>query len=203
DVLNSLEHDTTLRSDIKVYNCGEVARSLLENGSSLISAVSITCTEDVIISDSGGITAVPDGFGIIRDNKLCCYLTLDQSKVTNLMMNEVTSGIAILHPREDLTVSMDVKSAKTKPLPVEGGIFLDIHINLGINEISRSEKVDQKLIEQLQEEDRKNVSGWIDEVLAIQKKLGSRFLGFDEEIVGYNVEVIVSQSYDIVDSPES
>lgn len=105
--LSSIEKDVKHRGIAYPFNGRELISRLAESGSALICAVVPVQIEGSIFVEDGGVfTAVPAGYGIIKDGKLLGYLDIDQSRAANILMNKVGYGAIALELRDGSYVTV-------------------------------------------------------------------------------------------------
>ena len=231
DVLQSLERDVELRSESHVYTSGEITQSLMENGAALICAVGCADTEEVIFSGGGGFSAIPEGFAVIKGDKLIGFLSPTLSRSANLLLDNIRGGYATVKDPGGEKVTLDIKSGSTEFTAVyaEDGsmskILVDSTLNMGVSEFKTPAHIsDPEFRAYLESAKAAQVFSRINQVLEFSQEKGADFLGIGKKLRAQNpisfskipggwkeafeqvefevsVEVCILMSYDIVDPP--
>lgn len=89
DVLTSLKAETDRRGDSHVFDVRETAVALSESGAALICAIRAVDTEGSVFGLSPGVSAVPDGYGILKNGALCGFLGGKQAQAASLMLGKL------------------------------------------------------------------------------------------------------------------
>ena len=220
EVLETVEVSSRRRGDSGIYTAADVLRDSMRWGSALICA--LECSEASETPDMGSgnnqspqpgeenpgsqglqsqsensarLTAAAKGFAVIREGKLCRYLTREQAIAVGLLRNK--SGISDVQVRDkhgDLVVlEIDDGSSRVKPLWSAPGELkaLDVQVKVqasvieigGNGELGNAEYTDH-LTAQLES----LVSGYVKETLQASKDLKADFLGLSSSVERSNAE---------------
>lgn len=135
DLLSAAYYDAPMHGISFVLSGTDVTKNLAENGSSLICAIDCAEAKNVIASGGGGLSALPVGFGIIKDGYLIDYLTGPGAKGACLLMNEMSGGYVILkmHNGAEITLNIDSGKTKYKPRWNDDGTVKGVDIECGVN----------------------------------------------------------------------
>ena len=88
DVLASVRAETDRRGGSHVFDVRETAVALSEYGAALVCALRTVPVEDSMTGASGGLSAVPDGYGILRDGRLVGFLDGDAALAASLLLGK-------------------------------------------------------------------------------------------------------------------
>ena len=193
DVLQSFERNVELRSENHVYTTGEIAQSLVENGAALMSAVSCEETEDVIFSGGGGLAAIPDGFAVIKGDRLIGFLNPDMARSVSLLLGKVRGGYTIVEDSEGDKVTLDIKSGETKFKAVyadDGSIekiTVNTRIDTGVSEMKvPATLTDKDYLSQLEQTKQAQTAELIKQVLEYSRDERADFLGLGKILRSQN-----------------
>ena len=93
-VLRSLERNIILRGDGVIFSAAEVVSSLDENGCALITAIkSVKADKAVKEAKAAELTAIPDGFAVIKNGRAVGSVPVDCAKGVNVLQNKVGSAM--------------------------------------------------------------------------------------------------------------
>ena len=184
DVLQSFERNIELRSENHVYTTGEIARSLVENGAALMSAVHCEKTDDVIFSGGGGLAAIPDGFAVIKEDRLIGFLSPDMARSVNLLLGRIRGGYTIVEASEGDRVTLDFKSGETKfkAIYADDGsiekITVDTRLETGVSEMKvPSALTNKEYLSSLEKMKQSQTAELLKQVLEYSRDQRADFLG--------------------------
>ena len=229
EVLETVEVSSRRRGDSGIYSAADVLRDSMRWGSALICALECSEASETPEGSSGNsqspqpgeqnpdpqaqqssqpqdearLTAAANGFAVIREGKLCRYLTREQAIAVGLLRNK--SGISDVQVRDrhgDLVVlEIDEGSSKVKPLWSAPGELkaLDVQVQVqasvieigGNGELGSAEYTDH-LTAQLEA----LISGYVKETLQASKDLKADFLGLASSVERSNGEYFRMLSQD-------
>ncbi|MGI6029566.1 MAG: Ger(x)C family spore germination C-terminal domain-containing protein [Candidatus Heteroscillospira sp.] len=181
DVLSSLDRAGRRDGSNYVFSCQEIIRALLEHGSALISAVQTKKTEGFIFSDAGELTAEPVGYGILKGEALCGYITGDSARGVNLLVNREGLGEVVVNA--GAPVSLNARSSKCSITPSWDGDRLDairVECSLDCAVAEFSESVPHPSPEDYENAAQalsQEAEGWLRSVLELQRLYDADFLG--------------------------
>jgi len=190
EVLETVEVSSRRRGDSGIYTAADVLRDSMRWGSALICA--LECTDASESAESGQaqnedtprLTAAAQGFAVIREGKLCRYLSREQAIAVGLLRNNTGISDVQVHDKYgDLVVlEIDSGSSRVKPLwsaPGElKGLDVQVDVSASVIEISghgqlQSAEYNDHLTAQLEA----LISGYVTETLQASKELKADFLG--------------------------
>ena len=167
ETLSSIERDIKHSGESYPFSCREIARSLSEYGGALVSAVAGKKAEGSIFTESGKLTVIPSGYGIIKDGHLAGYLDNDQSRGANILIDRYGFGSISLQLSEDELVTLlpEKSSAKFTATFDEGGalrqLLVEVKLDAGVTEMSRPASLFQPKTEKaLNAALSREVEGW-------------------------------------------
>lgn len=180
----------------RVFTARETLRSLSVHGAALICAISAQNTEDSVFMVSPGVTAVADGYGILKDGLLVGYLDRDLSQAANLILGHLGSeGPTIPDGRGGkLSIQYEKGSAKITPHWKADGSLDYIEIK-GKIKASLAEPhtdtlhiTDKELLKQLEEALSEDMVSRLGELLELSRSMDADFLGLKSHLKGLNGE---------------
>lgn len=178
--LSSIQRDTKERGLSHVFSCRETIRALAESGAALVCALSAADTKDSVFLTEGGLTAVPVGYGILKDGLLVDWLEPDISQAANLIMGHMGSAGPSLPDGEGGALSFEYSRGEVKIRPVgEGALRLEAKITATLAEPDTATEhiTDSELLSRLEEALAKDMEEKMEKVLALSKSLEADFLG--------------------------
>lgn len=88
-VLDAVKRDVNYRGDSHVFSIRETVRSLGETGAALVCALRCVNTEGTVFMTEPGLSAVPDGYAILKDARLVGYLDSRDAEGASLLMDHL------------------------------------------------------------------------------------------------------------------
>lgn len=88
DVLKSLERNVEKRGDLQIFTAGEVTAQLDRNGAALICAVKCVQAKDSLYDSKDELTAIPDGYAVIKDRKMIGQISYHDALAVGLLQNK-------------------------------------------------------------------------------------------------------------------
>ena len=175
-VLRSLERNIILRGDGVIFSAAEVVSSLDTNGCALITAVkSVKADKAVKEAKTQELTAIPDGFAVIKNGRAIGSVPVDCAKGVNVLQNKVgPSSVELRVGDETATVQLDKCACRITPV-FDGGTLagLDVKITL---DAALSETTGSVGAQELSRALADEVERWVTQVLDISKALECDFL---------------------------
>ncbi len=183
--LSSVRRDTEDEGTSHVFTARETLRSLSQSGAALICALRPVSTEDVVFLLDPGITAVAEGYGVLKDGVLAGYIGPEVSQAVNLIMGKIgTAGVSIPDGRGGrLNLEYEGGSTKISPKWAADGSLESIEVkakleaNLAEPDSDIQNVTDSELLKSLEEALGKDMKGKMEEVLAFSRELDADFLG--------------------------
>ncbi|MGN1003119.1 MAG: Ger(x)C family spore germination C-terminal domain-containing protein [Oscillospiraceae bacterium] len=93
-VLDAVKRDVNYRGDSHVFSIRETVRSLDECGAALVCALNCVDTEGTVFLTETGLSAVPDGYAILKDARLVGFLDSRDAEGASLLLDKL--GAAVL-----------------------------------------------------------------------------------------------------------
>ena len=209
EILETVEVSSLRRGDSGIYTAADVLRDSMRWGSALICA--LECSSSSETPESGSVqstqessaqqseipqlTAAANGFAVIRDGKLCRYLSREQAIAVGFLRNDVgISDVQVRDKRGDLVVlEIDGGKSRIKPVWSAPGELkaLDVQTDVqasvieisGGGELGNAEYTDH-LTAQLEA----LISDYVKQTLQASKDLKADFLGLASAVESSNCE---------------
>lgn len=113
--LATIQHDVENRGESEVFSCSEIMRALAQCGGALICAVEAAPLEGSVFSEAGDVTAVPCGYAVIKDYRLCAYIARDDCTLgANILINKSANGHVTLEDEEGGKATLTLDRTKTE-----------------------------------------------------------------------------------------
>lgn len=153
DALDSVDGDVKLRGDGHLTTAVDIARDLARQGSALICAVEVAPSAEQGTPSEGGAhealrrdearenppesggelkTVAAAGFGVLKDGRLCAFLSREQAVAVGLLRGE--SGPCELlvtgQDGKETTLSLEHGSAEFRPVWAEDGALIRLDIDI-------------------------------------------------------------------------
>lgn len=175
-VLRSLERNIMLRGDGVIFSAAEVVSSLDTNGCALITAVrSVKADKAVKEAKEQELTAIPDGFAVIKNGRAVGSVPVEYAKGVNVLQNKVgPSSVELRVGGETATVQLDECACRITPV-FDGGALagLDVKVTL---DAALSETTGIVSAQALGRALADEVTLWVTQVLDISRSLECDFL---------------------------
>ena len=186
DALSTLDRSTVREGTGHIFSCQEITRSLAEQNSALICAVTAEETEGIIFSDSGELAAVSLGYGILKNDRLCGYITGETARGINLLLG--TGGCGDLDIELPRRISLNIRKTKCHIRPIWQNeqllaVEVSCDLNCAVAELDRSGAVlslEEYVAAERAVQDK--VSGWLKDILELQRLYDTDFLGLFRKI---------------------
>jgi Ger(x)C family germination protein len=185
ELLRSLDHAAERDGASYVFSCEEISRALLEHGAALICAITAEDTEDVIFTEAGEKAAVPLGYGILKGDAVCGYITGETARGVNLLLGH--GGIGEVPVEAGQTVSVNMRSGGCALTPRWAGgrlaaLEIDVSLDCAIAELSSGGALTAADYAAITAAAEEKAAGWIREILELQRRLDADFLGLCNKI---------------------
>lgn len=178
--LSSIERDSENSGLSHVFSARETIRALSDHGAALICALSPAKTEDSVFMAEGGITAVPVGYGVLKEGRLVGWIEPDISAAASLIIGHPGSAGPRLPDGEGGFISLEILHGEVKVKPLEGNrLRLEAKIEAAIAEpdTAQSHITDRQLLSRLEKALADDTKAQMEAVLALSKELEADFLG--------------------------
>ena len=146
-VMDSVQRDMRLRGDTHAFSCGETARALSEHGAALVCALMPTNTKDIVASVDAGTTAIPKGFGILKDGVLVDFLDEAQAQAACLVMETGELSTMTLRDRGGGIATVVLESCRCEIQPQWEGerlsrVQVRLTVDAALSELSEARQLD-------------------------------------------------------------
>lgn len=187
EMLAALSREITNTGIGEVYSVMDVARGLAEHGAALIYAVDTADTEGIIFSDSGEAIAIPAGYGVLRGDKLCGYISGDACHGLDILNKQNLIGLITI--RTERLYNLEVTNDKCKIEPVWGddGTLKSIDISCKLSAAIKEADIagldiTSDIITDLERRLSAQAKGWILEVMRYIELYDADFLGLGKTL---------------------
>ena len=110
DRLRAIEEDVRLMSESYVYDCGEVAESLAEDGCAVVAALELAERGEQLETERELTLRVP-GYALIRGGVLCGFVTGEEARGLTLLRNKAKMDIVEVPDGADGLASVELTGA--------------------------------------------------------------------------------------------
>ncbi len=199
EALETVEVSSRRRGDSGIYTAADVLRDSMRWGSALICALECSeaseSPENGENSESPQLTTAAQGFAVMREGKLCRYLTREQAIAVGFLRND--TGISDVQVRDkygDLVVlEIDSGSSRVKPIwsaPGElKGLEVQVDVGASVIEISgHGELQSAEYTDHLTAQLEALISEYVTETLQASKELKADFLGLSTAVEKHSPE---------------
>ena len=119
DVMKTVEQRAKRRGDSALTTAARVLRDMERNGSALVCALELgPAAGGGDGADAEPLSAEPLGYAILREGKLCRYLTREQAIAVGFLRNEVGPAAVQLQGRHGETAVLEILSGSSRIRPV-------------------------------------------------------------------------------------
>ncbi len=209
EVLDAVKSNADERGDSTVFTAAQVAQGLARHGSALICALQYTDSDELTPASGGeslpeerpsgrpaeeiqsggvGKTAAVDGYAILRDGKLCGYLSREEAIGANFLLNRVGVSDLTVQDQEGETLTLEISQGGAEFVPVwdekDGGLRgIDIyaHVRASVREAGEG-SASQEETDALTGLLEAAVSERIRAALQSSKRLQADFLGLASQV---------------------
>ena len=203
EMLETVEVSSRRRGDSGIYTAADVLRDSMRWGSALICALECSEASETPVSggteessqDSPKLTAAAKGFAVMREGKLCRYLTREQAIAVGLLRNRAgISDVQVKDKYGDLVVleidsgGSRIKGQWSGPGQLKGlEVFIDVRATVieisGGGELGSAEYTDH-LTAQLEG----LISDYVSSTLQASRDLKADFLGLATAVEKHSPE---------------
>lgn len=198
-VLESVEVSSRRQGDSGIYTAADVLRDSMRWGSALICALECTQSSESAQSsqseDAPRLTAAAQGFAVIREGKLCRYLTREQAIAVGFLRNDVgISDVQVTDRHGGLVVlEIDSGGSRIKPrwkAPGElSGLDVQVEVQASVIEINGGGELGSaEYTDHLTAQLESLISGYVTETLQASKELKADFLGLATAVEKHSPE---------------
>jgi hypothetical protein len=194
DVMRIIEQDAKRRGESSLTTAAQVLRDTASCGSSLICALDLGKAAERLDEPGAeaaeeapeNLSVAPLGYAILREGRLCRYLTREQGIAVGFLKNEVGPASVEVKDRRGSTAVLELCSGGSRitPLWEKGrlrGFSVQCEARAGILELGgrgalRGDVDEDYLTAQLEA----TLSRWVSETFQASKELKADFLGLAE-----------------------
>jgi len=186
DVMKTVEQTARRRGDCSLTTAAQVLRDMNRSGSALVCALDLGPAAGGAGADADGITAAPLGYAVLREGRLCRFLTREQAIAVSFLKNEVSPASVQLRDRQGNTAVLEILSGACRIRPVwEDGALRAFRVSaacraeileLGGRDALRGTEDADYLTAQLEAK----LSQYLTAALQASKELKADFLGLAE-----------------------
>ena len=108
-VLSSVRRETAARGDSHVYDLRETAVALSEYGAALICALRLVGTEGGVYDAAPGLSAVPAGYGVLKDGRLVGFLDGEEACAASLLRGTLGAQTRLLWEGSGGAVTVELR----------------------------------------------------------------------------------------------
>ncbi len=202
--LSSIHRDTEAQGSSHVFTARETLRNMSEHRAALICALRSRNTEDVVFLLEPGITAVAEGYGILKDGRLVGFVESDISQAANLVMGNLGSaGLSLPDGRGGrLSLEYEGGSTKIKPQWASDGSLAAIDVeakltaNLAEPDTDMEHVTDKALLSKLEEALGRDMESRLGKLFELCREHNADFLGLMGHLRADNGEKAAALSED-------
>lgn len=188
EILESVEASSRRRGDSGIYTAADVLRDSMRWGSALICALECTESTESPAGDGGDdspmLTAAAAGYAVIREGRLCRYLTREQAIAVGFLRNQAgISDVSVTDKNGDLVVlEIDGGGSSIKPLWAGPGnlkgLEIEVEVLASVIEISGGGELNNaEYTDHLTARLEALISDYVSQTLQASKELKADFLG--------------------------
>lgn len=188
-VLSSIERELEMAGNGRVFTCAQVAQSLAGSGSALISAISMTKTEDTVFSTKETTIALPAGYAFFQDGTLLGFLTPKISAGVNILQEKIGRNNFNLTDKNDNPVTIQLNTVEPKFSPVWGSdgtleaIDVTVEATASVVELTTEANLyNEEYLTELDKRFGKKIKTQIEHVLDASRTYGTDFLELGKKI---------------------
>ncbi len=183
--LSSVRRDTEAQGNSHVFTARETLRSLSDYGAALICTLSSQNTEDSVFLLEPGLTAVADGYGVLKDGLLVGYIGPDVAQAANLVTGNMgTAGVSFPDGRGG-RLNMEYEGGGTKISPRWGSdgslesieVKAKLKANLAEPDSDVERITDKELLSTLEDALSRDMEEKLRELVGFSQGLDADFLG--------------------------
>ena len=179
-VLSSVVRDSKNDGLSHVFSCRETIRSLSRSGAALVCALSPAKTEKSVFPESkDSVTAVPWGYGVLREGKLVGWIEPDISQAASLILGHPGSAGPRLSDGQGGHIVFEYSDGRVKVQDLGGGrmkLSATLTATLAEPDTAGHHITDSRLLSEFETALSEDMKGKMEKVLALSKELDADFL---------------------------
>lgn len=183
-VLSSVERTIKRRGSNYAFTCREAALSLSEFGSALVCAIRPVKATNHVYSQEIGVTILPAGFAVIRDEGLIGWLDNDEARGACILLNKAGEGPITIDDPQGGIVSVFLEGSSVKYSADWGQdgslrrLTATLELSSGIAEVENEIDIrDPETLNRLTTELSKEIKDMCLLTLEKSREMGADFLG--------------------------
>ena len=183
-VLSSVERTIKRRGNNYAFTCREIALSLSEFGSALISAVRPADASNHVYAQEVGLTILPAGFAVIRGEGLIGWLDNDEARGACILLNKAGEGpLSFEDPQgKNISVFLEGSTAKYSADWDERGNLSRLRVNVElVAEVAEVDRelniIEPEVLSRLSSELSKSIESMCVATLNKSREMSADFLG--------------------------
>lgn len=183
DVMDTVRQSTLRRADCGETTAARIAQDLDRYGAALICALRLVpAAEQEGEPDADApLTAAPEGYGVLRDGKLCAYLTPEQAVAVSFLKNEPAAAEIPLRDSYGRTAVLETQGGSCRISPVwgeEGQLTgLRVAAETACSVVEQGAAGDERTSDMLTARLEEYLARQIESVLRESRELKADFLG--------------------------
>ena len=221
ELLASVKRDTELQGGSRVDSLRAAAVALGEYGAAAVCALRLTDGSDGILSDPPVLTALPDGYGILRDGSLVCFLDGEDAEILGLLTGTGGTLRRSVSDGEGCTVTLELSGGADFSMESPSRLKAAVHADAAIAAVTAAgaQITDPETLQRLADALAAELNTSAERVLSLSKTLDADFLPLapvlrrhtdhplpadwlQELEFQVETEVTPTHSYDLSDPPD-
>ena len=183
DVMDTVRQSTLRRADCGETTAAQIDADLKRYGAALICALRLVPAAEQAgePGENAPLTAAPEGYGVLRDGKLCAYLTPEQAVAVSFLKNEPAAAEIPLRDSYGRTAVLETLGGTCRVTPVWGGdgqlTGLRIAAETACSVVEQGAAGDESYSDMLTARLEEHLARQIESVLRKSRELKADFLG--------------------------
>jgi hypothetical protein len=183
DVMDTVRQSTLRRADCGETTAAQIDGDLKRYGAALICALRLVpaAEQEGEPGENAPLTAAPEGYGVLRDGKLCAYLTPEQAVAVSFLKNESAAAEIPLRDSYGRTAVLETQGGACRVTPVwgEGGQLTGLRIaaETACSVVEQGAAGDESYSDMLTARLEEYLARQIESVLRESRELKADFLG--------------------------
>lgn len=183
DVMDTVWQSTLRRADCGETTAAQIDADLKRFGAALICALRLVpaAEQEGEPGENAPLTAAPEGYGVLRDGKLCAYLTPEQAMAVSFLKNETAAAEIPLRDSYGRTAVLETQGGACRVTPVwgEDGQLTGLRIaaETACSVVEQGAAGDERTSDMLTARLEEYLARQIESVLRESRELKADFLG--------------------------
>lgn len=181
DVMDAVDRAARRRGDCGVSDAASILRDTERFGSALVCAVRVTQAAEQSIEGESELTVVPAGYAVLREGKLCRFLTSEQAVAAGLLLGEPGLAEITVPSRGGKNAVLTIRDGGSRIAPVWGeggtltGLRFAVRVHAAVTELPGG--ADPEDADRLTARLEEKLAAALNETLTASKELRADFLG--------------------------